>query len=61
MKKNEALVALRKVNIKTWKSPVAKQFKIGSIPYFVITDASGKIIDKGNSSLFHKYKKILGK
>lgn len=61
VKKNSNTVALRKVNIETWKSPVAKQFSLRGIPYFIITDGNGKIVDKGNQSLLQKYGRLFAK
>lgn len=59
--KNSNVVALRKVNIERWGSPVAKQFSLRGIPYFVITDQKGQVVDKGGSNLLQKYERMFAK
>ena len=54
MNKKDSLV-LRKINIVGWKSAVVKQYKINSIPHFLIYDKEGKLIREG----FSVYKEIL--
>ena len=54
--KLEALVqknpryALLKVNIRDWKSPVAQQFKLTSIPHLKIYDEKGKLVAEGQAA-----------
>lgn len=44
---------LVKIDIKNGRVPVVKQFKIRSIPYFILFDGDGKLVEKGGSSFFH--------
>jgi thiol-disulfide isomerase/thioredoxin len=39
------------VNVKSMKSPVAKQFKVTSLPSFLIYDEEGQLKMKGQSAL----------
>jgi thiol-disulfide isomerase/thioredoxin len=46
-------LAIRKVNINRpeikgidWRSPLARQYKLSSVPYFMIFNAQGKLISK---------------
>ncbi len=39
--KKSALFALRRINIKAWKSPVARQHKINSVPFCVVYNENG--------------------
>ncbi|RME88418.1 MAG: hypothetical protein D6785_00890 [Planctomycetota bacterium] len=48
-------LVLRKINIMKWTSPVAEQYKIESIPHFMIFDPKGKLVKQG----FSIYKEIL--
>ena len=43
-------VAVLKVEIAKWGSPVANQYKIHSIPYFQVYDASGKKTAEGDAA-----------
>lgn len=54
MRKSRDL-SLRKIDVKSWTSPVAKQHRIRSLPHFILYDPSGKKIAAG----FNVYKKIL--
>lgn len=42
-------MALRKIDIKRWGSPVATQFGIRSLPYFHLYDESGSLVGSGGS------------
>ena len=43
-------LALRRINIKSWKSPVAKQYRIKSIPHLVLFDNRGRQILEGKKA-----------
>lgn len=38
------------VDVKTLKSPVSKQFKLKSVPYFLIYDKEGKLAESGQAA-----------
>ncbi|CAM2065423.1 Thioredoxin family protein [Sulfidibacter corallicola] len=42
-------VALKKIDIKTWGSPVAEQYRINSIPHVKLYDPSGKQMVNGSA------------
>jgi len=42
-------LAVRKVDVVNWDSPVAKQFRLRSIPHFKLYDRSGNLIAEGGA------------
>jgi hypothetical protein len=48
--------ALLKVDIKSWKSPVAAQFSIKSVPYLQLYDVNGNLVAEGTNNVL-KYLK----
>jgi hypothetical protein len=40
-----------KVDIKDWSSPVAKQYNLRSIPYFIIYGLDGKVAHTGQEAI----------
>jgi len=40
--------ALRKINVTKWDSPVVAQYGIRSVPYFIVYDIRGKLVEKGS-------------
>lgn len=46
-KKIDSLL-LREINIIKWGTPVAKQYNVISVPYFMIYDPNGNLIDTGS-------------
>ena len=49
MANNTKQIALRRVDIADFNSPVAKQYDISSVPYFIIYDEYGNQVSKGSS------------
>jgi hypothetical protein len=45
--KNSSDLALRKININTWKSAVSSQYSIRSIPHLVLCNPDGKVELRG--------------
>lgn len=43
-------VSVLQVNVKSLKSPVAKQFKLKGVPEFAIYDAKGKLVKSGQDA-----------
>ena len=43
-------IALRKIDIINWESPVAKQYKVQSIPRIEIYNRAGKLVGTAGSS-----------
>ncbi|MCB1044541.1 MAG: thioredoxin family protein [Acidobacteria bacterium] len=48
-------IAVKKIDIVRWNTPVAQQFGISSIPYLEVYDASGKKIRNGNGFTVLQY------
>ena len=55
VKKYPGKIALKKIDIVRWNSPVAKQYRISSIPYLELYDPKGKLVESGsgNSVIAH--------
>lgn len=43
-------VAVLKVEIGRWGTPVAKQYNLNGIPHFMVFDASGKLVAEGQAA-----------
>lgn len=56
VKQSDALY-LRKIDIVNWSTPVAKQFNIKSIPYFMIYDPQGKMAKEGGANILQDFMK----
>lgn len=48
MANNSFSIALREIDIVEWGSPVASQYRIKSIPYFLVFDTKGNLIENGS-------------
>jgi len=44
-KRNDTI--LRKIDVKSWQSPVAQQFKISSLPHLIVYNPEGQIVKQG--------------
>ena len=44
-------VAVRKINIVDWTTPVVAQHGVTSLPWFVLLDADGQVLAAGDSAL----------
>ncbi len=47
-------VALRRINIKDWESPVAKQYEIKSLPHLIMFDKKGKQVAEGRDQVVRR-------
>ncbi len=56
-KKIDSLL-LREINITNWGTPVAKQYNVISVPYFMIYDPNGNLIDTGSRISNSIYKQM---
>ena len=55
MVKSSDNLVLRRINIVKWRSPVAQQYRVGSVPHFMLYDESGRLVKQG----FEVYRDIL--
>lgn len=60
VKEHPDKVVLKKVDIVSWNTPVARQYNISSIPYLEFYDSSGKKVASGGAgSVLNKIKKTI--
>jgi hypothetical protein len=54
-------VAILKVDIDDWSSPVARQYKLSSIPYFMLYDGNGNLVGRGDEAIEQLSKRLRGR
>lgn len=45
--RRDSIIALRKVNVVSWDSPVAQQYGLKALPYLLLYDPQGKLLAQG--------------
>ncbi|MEE8536732.1 MAG: thioredoxin family protein [Acidobacteriota bacterium] len=47
--RHDSIIALRKVNVVSWDSPVAQQYGLKELPYLLLYDPQGKLLAQGEN------------
>lgn len=54
-------MAILKVDIDDWSSPVARQYRLSSIPYFLLYDGNGNQLGQGDEALSQLSRRLRGR
>lgn len=52
-------IAVRKINIIDWTTPVVKQHRVTELPFFLLFDPDGELLASGDEALF-RFREIAG-